>query len=80
MTDDDDLYELDAFGNPVLIGLSAEETEEYVRLDAIISAGTPLLQDPMDRWYGPGERRWLELYEKHETARRPFLKSSKTKH
>ena len=37
MTDDDDFYAIDAFGNPVLIGLSAEETEEYIRLDATIS-------------------------------------------
>jgi hypothetical protein len=80
MIDDDDCYVIDAHGNPVLIGLSAEETEEYVRLDAIISESAPLLQDPMERWYGPRERRWLELYEKHETARRPFLKSSKTRH
>jgi hypothetical protein len=80
MTDDDDFYAIDAFGNPVLIGLSAEETEEYIRLDATISESAPLLQNPMDRWYGPRERRWLELYEKHETARRRFLKSSKTRH
>jgi hypothetical protein len=80
MTDDDDFYAIDAFGNPVLIGLSAEETEEYIRLDATISENAPLLQNPMDRWYGPRERRWLELYEKHETARRRFLKSSKTRH
>jgi hypothetical protein len=39
-----------------------------------------LLQITMDEWYNPRERRWLELYEKHETARRPFLKSSKTRH
>jgi hypothetical protein len=78
--DDDDCYVMDAHGNRVLIGLSAEETEEYVRLDAIISESAPLLQNPMERWYGPRERRWLELYEKHETARRPFLKSSKTRH
>jgi hypothetical protein len=39
-----------------------------------------LLQITMDEWDNPQERRWLELYEKHETARRPFLKSSKTRH
>jgi hypothetical protein len=77
---DDDCYVIDALGNPVLIGLSVEETEEYIRLDSIITESAPLLQNPMDRWYGPRERRWLELYEKHETARRPFLKSSKTRH
>jgi hypothetical protein len=38
MADDDDHYEIDARGNRVLIGLTAEETEEYIRLDAMISA------------------------------------------
>ncbi len=80
MADDEDRYEIDALGNRVLIGLSAEETEEFVRLDAIISERGPPLQITLDEWYRPEESRWLELYEKHETARRPFLKSSKTKH
>jgi hypothetical protein len=80
MADDEDSYEIDALGNRVLIGLSAEETEEFLRLDAAISETGPLLQITMDEWYNPRERRWLELYEKHETARRPFLKSSKTRH
>jgi hypothetical protein len=76
----DDSYQLDALGNQVLIGLSAEETEEFLRLDAVINESAPLLQNSMETWYGPRERRWLELYERHETARRPFLKSSKTMH
>ena len=80
MIDDADCYVIDAHGTPVLIGLSAEETEEYIRLDAAISENAPPLQDPLDRWYGPRERRWLELYEKHETARRRFLLGSKTRH
>jgi hypothetical protein len=80
MVDDDDRYAIDADGNPVLIGLSAGETEEFLELDIAISVSGPPLQDPMERWYGPRERRWLELYEKHETARRRFLISSKTRH
>jgi hypothetical protein len=80
MADDDDIYEIDASGNRVLIGLTVEETAEYVRIEAIISASGPLTHIDMDEWYRPHERRWLELYEKHETARQPFLKSSKTKH
>ena len=80
MADDDDRYEIDARGNRVLIGLTAEETEEYLRLDAMISESGPLQHTTVDEWYRPQERRWLELYEKHETARQPFLKSSKTKH
>jgi hypothetical protein len=80
MTDDDDSYEIDALGNRVLIGLSAAETEEFLRLDAVICETGPSLQSSMDEWYRPQEHRWLELYEKHETTRRPFLKSSKTRH
>ncbi len=77
MKDDD--YELDSSGNRVLIGLTSEETAEFFRLDEIISKSEP---PPAieDDWYRPEDRRWLELYEKHESARRPFLKSSKTMH
>jgi hypothetical protein len=35
---DDDNYVLDADGNRVLIGLTLDETREYERLDALISA------------------------------------------
>jgi hypothetical protein len=79
MANDDDRFAIDALGNRVLIGLSAEETEEFFRLDAIIENG-PLLQETADDWFGPDERRWLELFEKHETARRRFLKGGKTMH
>jgi hypothetical protein len=46
MADDDDSFEIDALGNRVLIGLSAEETDEFVRLEALISESGPLLQIP----------------------------------
>ena len=59
MADDDDRYEIDAHGNRVLIGLTAEETEEYLRLDAIISESGPLQPVTTDEWYRPQERRWL---------------------
>jgi hypothetical protein len=78
MTKDDD-YELDGSGNRVLIGLSSEETAEFFRLDEIISKSGPPLPDA-EPSYQPENHRWLELYEKHESARRPFLKSSKTMH
>ncbi|MCG6203707.1 hypothetical protein LPW26_03580 [Rhodopseudomonas sp. HC1] len=75
----DDDYVLDSSGNRVLIGLTSEETAEFFRLDEIISkSGPPPSTD--EEWYRPEDRRWLELYEKHESARRPFLKSSKTMH
>lgn len=75
----DDDYELDSSGNRVLIGLTSEETAEFFRLEEIISKSAPALASD-EAWYRPEDRRWLELYEKHESARRPFLKSSKTMH
>jgi hypothetical protein len=80
MTDDDDDYVIDARGNLVLIGLSAEETDEFVRLDPVIGERTVPLQTSISEPYRPPRPRWLELYEKHDTARRPFLTGSKTRH
>ena len=80
MIDDDDSYELDPLGNRVLIGLSLQETAEFIELEEFISNNGPLPQISNDEWYRAEDRRWLELYEKHETARRPFLKSSQTRH
>ena len=81
MADDDDSFAIDAFGNRVMIGLSAEETEEFIRLDAIVGTGQQPLRDSTEDRFGPQERRWLDLFEKHETARRRFLKGGgKTVH
>ena len=59
---DDDNYVLDADGNRVLIGLTLEETREYERLDALISAlsSTPLVLTDDRR--SQNERRWLVLF------------------
>ena len=77
---DDDSYVLDADGNRVLIGLTLQETREFERLDALISAlsSTPLV--PTDDRRSQNERRWLVLYEKHQSALEPFLRTPKTKH
>ena len=77
---DDDNYVLDADGNRVLIGLTPEETREYERLDASISAlsSTPLVSTDDRR--SQNERRWLVLFEKRQSALEPFLMTPKTKH
>ncbi len=80
MINDDDNYELDDRGNRVLIGLTMQETAEFIALEEFISNNGPLPQVSDEEWYRIEDRRWLELYEKHETARRPFLKSSRTRH
>jgi hypothetical protein len=71
--DDDDDYQIDAQGNRVLIGLSLEETEEFQRLEETIANSCPRPQVGDQDWALPEDRRWLELFEKHETAKRPFL-------
>jgi hypothetical protein len=70
-------YELDPDGKIVLIGLTAAETAEFIRLDEAISIYLPNLST-LD-WPSADERRWLTLYEKHDNARRPFLAASKTR-
>lgn len=81
IVDDDDAYQMDAFGNRVLIGLTPEETEEYLRLEEAIANSCPRPQAADQEWALPEDQRWLELYEKHESAKRPFLNIDyKTKH
>ena len=63
-----------------MIGLSAQETREFFRLDERVGAGRPLPGMARDDWVRAEDCRWLELYEKHETARRPFIRASKTRH
>jgi phosphopantetheine adenylyltransferase len=76
----DNSYELDPRGNRVLIGLTAEETKELFRLDRIIAKTRSGATISSDEFLSENEQRWLELYEKHQAALEPFLKSSKTMH
>jgi hypothetical protein len=80
MVDDDDEFALDAAGNRVLIGLSLEETIEFELLNNATSADRPLLHISRDHWQQPEEKRWLALWEKHETAKAPFRGTSRTRH
>lgn len=79
MINDDDSYELNDHGIRVLIGLTVEETAEFIRLDGTIGHGRPPGISP-ERWAQAEDRRWFELYQKHENARRPFLPAGKTRH
>jgi hypothetical protein len=80
MIDDDDNYQLDAAGARVLIGLSAQETAEFIQLDSAIGNGASPPTFTSSEWARADDVRWLELYEKHEAARLPFLTASKTRH
>jgi hypothetical protein len=66
----DDNYILDSDGNRILIGLTKDETREFERLDELIS---DLTSARTDDGRSISERRWLVLYDKHESAVRAYL-------
>lgn len=72
MSIDDDIYERDADGHRVLVGLTFAETEEFFRLDATIADPSTFPSLSVDEWRTPDERRWLELFQKHQAALPPF--------
>lgn len=64
----------------VLIGLTPEETFEFERLDSESSlgqAGKQAARDGDTPWQAAGERRWLELYAKHEGAWKAWMAQSR---
>jgi len=72
-------YFVDAGGRRVLIGLTPEETFEFERLDSGQAPGrVQVASDGRDVWPDAGERRRLELYEKHEGAWRAWMAQSRT--
>jgi hypothetical protein len=62
-------YFVDGHGQRVLVGLTIEETVEFERLDglATLSGGNVLWQGA-DLPAANRQKRWLELYTKHEAA------------
>ncbi|QUS39992.1 hypothetical protein RPMA_15005 [Tardiphaga alba] len=78
--DDDEHYQLDAHGVRVLIGLSAAETAEFIRLDSALGDVRMTPMEDGHTWSCMEDRRWLELFEKHEAARQPFRNASRTRH
>jgi hypothetical protein len=80
MNDDDEKFVQDADGNRVLIGLTFEETCEFDRLEIHINATGPFSHISRDQWPSSEEKRWLQLWDKHEAARLLFEQISKTLH
>ena len=73
-------YVFDQDGNRVLMGLTAEETREFLELTnllAWINDGHSL--SSID-WGRPEEKRWLGLMAKHVAALDEFLSSGTTRH
>jgi len=75
MACEDDNYGLDASGNRILVGLTQDETQEFESLDETIS--NSVSPAPTNDVRLVNERRWLVLYEKHETALRLTFKAPK---
>jgi hypothetical protein len=75
MACEDDNYGLDANGNRILVGLTQDETQEFESLDETIS--NSVSPAPTNDVRLVNERRWLVLYEKHETALRLTFKAPK---
>ena len=76
----DSNYALDEDGNRILIGLTVEETREFLELTdqlASISPGQPL--SSID-WTSPKEMRWLVLMQKHSLGLEKHLRPGGTKH
>jgi hypothetical protein len=80
MFDDDEDFVLDGNGNRVLIGLTIGETIEFNRLERHINETGPFPLIPRDEWLRSEEKRWLELWDKHQAAKVPFLRSGNTRH
>ena len=80
MFDEDDNFELDADGEPALVGLTRSEMLEFIRLDELINANGPFPDVLRDEWHSADEKRWLELWDKHEAARHLFLNINSTRH
>lgn len=84
MTDNKFRYGSDENGDRVLIGLTLAETIEFERLDALRrGANSELAADLAANGFPSmsAQRRWLDLFEKHELARSALLEAQKaTKH
>lgn len=72
-------YALDDNGDRVLIGLTVEETREFLELTKAPASVIPG-KSPFADWASPKEMRWLELMSKHANALEKFLLAGNTKH
>ncbi|RXT47731.1 hypothetical protein [Bradyrhizobium betae] len=71
-------YFVDAGGRRVLIGLTPEETFEFERLDSgQVPGEVQAASDGRGLRPDAGERRRLELYEKHEGAWKAWMAQSR---
>jgi len=66
-----DIYCQDAEGRTLLVGLTFEETVEFLILDAeppVDEKGQVLRWETDEQSFPANQSRWLELYQKHRQA------------
>jgi hypothetical protein len=65
-------YRIDENGRRVLVGLTIEETFEFETLDDLAPSDNTAWRDGVP--ITSREKRWLELYQKHDDAWKDLLK------
>jgi hypothetical protein len=76
-------YFVDGDGHRVLIGLSLEETAEFENLEEASAFGSGTAAAHLRVNIEPAqnqEKRWLELYAKHELAWKAWIAQSRAEH
>jgi hypothetical protein len=73
-------YAVDDEGNRVLLGLTADETREFLELTDGLSSASPGRPLSFFDCTSPVEMRWLELMEKHAAELSKCLLAPKRKH
>jgi hypothetical protein len=72
-------YALDDDGNRILIGLTVEETREFLELTDLLASNPGLPLSSID-WTSPKEMRWSTLMQKHALELEKHLRPGGTKH
>jgi hypothetical protein len=73
-------YTLDDDGNRILIGLTVDETREFLSLTDLLASINPgQLLSSID-WTLPKEKRWLALMQKHARELEKLALARGTKH
>jgi len=73
-------YALDDDGNRILIGLTVEETREFLELTDLLASISPRQPLSSIDWTSPKEMRWLALMQQHALELEKIVRAGGTKH
>jgi hypothetical protein len=73
-------YAFDDDGNRFLIGLTVEETREFLDLTDLLATINPGQALSSIDWTLPKERRWLALMQKHAQELEKIARARRTQH